>query len=209
MLTGYTKNDLGVIEQTDKNFSVAYDLSYVQSRYDTYGEQGRNMAHLRLGYIIGAMSRVPASVLDVGYGNGDFLRVCRELISDVNGNDISQYPLPEGCNFVADIHSRHFDVVCFFDSLEHFTNIDFVQNLDANYVVVSLPWCHYLNDEWFTNWKHRRPGEHFWHFNDSTLPAFMKSQGYECISLTSIEDLIRKPKDGLPNILSAVFKRAK
>lgn len=208
MLEGYKYNSLGVIEQVDKSLSVTYDVDYVTERYDAYGESVRNMSHLRLGYLAGAIGRLPRSVLDVGYGNGDFLRVCRNVVSDVNGTDISQYPLPDGCAFVADMFSRAFDVVCFFDSLEHFSDIDFLHKLDTNYIVVSLPWCHYLNDEWFKHWKHRRPGEHFWHFNASSLEAFMLSQGFRVVNISCIEDTIRKSGAALPNILSGVFQKA-
>ena len=57
------------------------------------------------------------------------------------------------------------------------------------------------------NWKHRRPDEHLWHFDEDSLYNFMKRMGYTFISSSNIEDTIRKNKEGETNILTAVFKK--
>ena len=51
--------------------------------------------------------------------------------------------------------------------------------------------------------------EHLYHFNDKSLKAFFKESGYECIYMSSFEDIIRfnKSVHPLPNILSCIFKR--
>ena len=160
MLENYKKDNFGAIHQI-KYDKFIYDLDYVRSRYDAYGELTRKMSHLRLGYITGVINRYPKTILDIGYGNGDFLKTCTNVMTECYGYDISNYPLPENCKFIDDIFSKEFDIITFFDSLEHCEDIDFISKLNCNYIVISLPWCHYFSDEWFKNWKHRRENEHF------------------------------------------------
>jgi hypothetical protein len=207
MLPNYIRDENNVIRQIEKQGFV-YDQSYVNMRYDSYGVQTEFMSHLRLGYIIGALGYVPEKILDVGYGNASFLKTCSSVIKNCYGHDISGYPLPNNITFVADIFKDSYDVVTFFDSLEHYDNPYFLKQLNTKYVCISLPWCHYVNDDWFDKWKHRRPNEHLWHFDDSSLKKFMESQGYECINTCNIEDTIRKSSTtDLPNILTGTFKK--
>jgi hypothetical protein len=208
MLKNYEILPNGVIKQKEiVNIKKEYDVKYVSERYNTYGEKGLQMSYLRLGYILGSIKNEISSILDVGYGNGDFLKVCSEKIKNRFGNDISNYPLPDGCQFVEDVLENEYDLICFFDSLEHFENIDFVSELKARYVCISLPWCHNKSDEWFQNWKHRREDEHLWHFNESSLVNFMAEMGYEKISISNVEDVIRKSSNEDENILTGIFKK--
>ena len=166
MLKNYEKLPNGVIKQKKIINSIQkYDTEYITSRYNSYGEKGLQMSYLRLGVLLGVIPNKINSILDVGYGNGDFLSICTDTISNCFGHDITNYGLPEKVTFVEDITSNFHDVICFFDSLEHFESISFVNNLRCNYIYISLPWCHYTTDNWFENWKHRRVDEHLWHFN--------------------------------------------
>jgi len=210
MLKNYKKLTSGVIKQeTIVDKIQDYDIKYVDDRYNSYGEKGMQMAFLRLGTLIGNIGKIPKSILDIGYGNGDFLTACKTIIPDCNGNDISNYPVPDGCEFIEDIHSKHFDVICFFDALEHFKSIDFVKNLNCDYIYISLPWCHYISDDWFKSWKHRRQDEHLWHFDNTSLVNFFNDNGYESMLITNIEDSIRTPAGSMQNILTGIFKKIK
>ena len=210
MLDNYEKLKNGIIKQKDIVDSLpSYNIEYVNERYNSYGEKGLQMAYLRLGVLLGALGKSPDSILDVGYGNGDFLKVCNGVISQCSGYDISNYPAPKHVELVEDIFSQYFDIICFFDSLEHFQSISFISRLRCKYIYISVPWCHYISDDWFFNWKHRRVDEHLWHFNDTSLNNFFDENGYERIYLSSVEDIIRKPIDDLPNILTSIFKRKK
>jgi len=172
-----------------------------------YGELPTYMGYLRLGNIIGSLRRVPTSILDVGYGDGSFLKVCSNIIPECYGYDISTYPIPEGCKQVKSFLDESYDVITFFDSLEHFEDIDFVRDLKCNAVCISVPHCHYKNDEWFKNWKHRRPNEHLWHFDKPSLKTFMHRMGYELVSYSNVEDTIRKNNKEESNILTCIFKK--
>lgn len=206
MIENYEILSNGIIKQIEVN-KIPYNVEYVETRYNTYNDKVINMSHLRLGYIIGSIGKIPNSILDVGYGNGGFLSVCKEIIPNCYGNDISDYKLISGCHFVSDIINHECEVITFFDSLEHFDDIYFVKDLKVQYLCISLPWCHNFSDEWFKNWKHLRPDEHLYHFDNVSLTTFMLEMGFELINFSNIEDIIRKPSDSNNNILTAIFKK--
>ena len=209
MIENYEVLENGLIKQKKILDKIPdYNYNYVNNSYNQYGEKGTQMAGLRLGYLIATLGYKPNSILDVGYGNGDFLKICKNTI-DTYGNDVSNYPLPEGVKFVENILEKHYDVICFFDVLEHFEKIDFVKDLKCDYIYISLPWCHYFSDKWFIEWKHRRPDEHLWHFNEKSIEKFFNEMGYDMVDYSNIEDTIRITNEEYPNILTCIFKKIK
>lgn len=211
VLDGYVKLKNGVIKQSKKiNGDFKYDTNYIKT-YEDFKELGKYMSYLRLGYITGHVDFKNKSILDIGYGNGDFLNIANDAGFKCYGCDVTEYPLKNDITIIKyeEIFNKYFDIVTFFDSLEHFDEIDFVKNLNCEYVVISLPNCHYFNDEWFFNWKHRKPDEHLYHFNKESLINFMNEMGYDNISISNFEDIIRKPIDENSNILSGIFKKRK
>lgn len=209
MLENYRKFENGVIKQINVE-PIKYDIKYVDERYNTYGELSNYMSYLRYGYMIGSIGYIPNTILDIGYGNGSFIETCTKTIKNCYGNDISNYKIPNGCKFIKfdDMFDVKFDVITFFDSLEHFENISFVKNLNTKYIIISIPNCHYFSDEWFRDWKHRRENEHIWHFNEKALIQFMKDNQYELINTSNIEDLIRiNNNKNYSNILTCTFKK--
>ena len=208
MIENYNVNQDGIVYQVNKN-PIDYGTEYIKNSYANYGELPTYMAYLRLGYIIGTLSRVPKSILDVGYGDGSFLKVCNNIIPKCYGYDVSSYPVPEGCEVVSSMTKNFYDVITFFDSLEHFEDIEFVKDLQCSVVCISVPHCHYNDDEWFENWKHRRPDEHLWHFKKESLVKFMNRMGYVLASYSNVEDTIRKnSQQKETNILTCVFKKS-
>lgn len=208
MIENYEVLPNGVIKQKKIYKELQnYNKEYIKSRYNTYGEKGPQMAGIRLGYLVTKLGFTPKSILDVGYGNGDFLKVCSFAIENCFGNDISGYEIPDGCYFVSDITKEHYDVISFFDVLEHFEDINFVKNLRCDYLLISVPWCHNFSDDWFVSWKHRRPDEHLWHFNEKSIENFFNEMGFDLIHFCNIEDLIRKNNKKYENILTCIFKK--
>ena len=207
-MENYKKNHHGILQQVEYSL-ISYDQNYVDVRYNNYGELTNYMSHLRLGFIIGSIGKVPNSILDVGYGNGSFLETCSSIIPNCSGYDVSGVKLSDRINIVSDIFTSHYDVITFFDSLEHCEDIYFLDKLDCDYLCISVPWCHNFDEEWFMNWKHRRPNEHLWHFNSESLKNFVESQGFTLINSTNIEDTIRKINQPHPNILTSMFKKQK
>jgi len=211
----YTRLPNGIIKQQDNKITMDYGKEYITGRYDTSfipKEILTKMAGLRLGYLLGSIKEDIGSILDVGYGGGDFLNICTERGLDSYGIDVPGVSLPKGAK--EGNLENYYDIVCFFDSLEHFPDIDFVRNLKCKYVCISVPWCHFcskkdLGEEWFSEWKHRRYGEHLWHFDDKSLENFLNECGFKVISKSNIEDTIRKNSDSLENILTIVGAKEK
>lgn len=207
MNKNYKKLSNGLIKQLEISKQKLYDISYIKERYDSYKISSVNMSYLRFGYLLGTIKTNIKTLLDVGYGNGDFLTVASQLIPKCYGYEINGYNIPKDCFFVEDIYKNKYDVVCFFDVLEHFYDIYEIKNLQTQYIYLSVPECHYFSDEWFMNWKHRRENEHLWHFNLNSLENFMLEIGYELVASSNIEDIIRKSVDSNSNILSCIFRK--
>jgi len=211
---GYVVDAHGVVHQEPPKITQRYDREYVETRYCSIPEGVRNMSFLRIGFIVGIV-RSFSTVLDIGYGNADFLALWQQWKSwniEPWGFDVSGFPLPEGCKQATEREAlrggRKWDVVTFFDSLEHFRDLDFLHEMQARHVVVTAPWCHYdrLGEEWFGQWKHRRPGEHIHHFNPVSLSLMMEAHGYEFMCNLTLEDGIRQPTNSHENTFTAVYK---
>jgi hypothetical protein len=208
MLENYKMNEDGVVFQVHvQPDAVVYDTKYVQERYDTYGEKNLEISALRLGHLVGSIGYIPGSILDVGYGNGAFLKQCKKIIPNCYGSDITGYPLPEGVKFVENWVKQPTHVITFFDVLEHLPDPYILKNVHANYIVISLPWFHNLSDDWFRDWKHRRLNEHLWFFNPASMTRFATSIDCEVIDITNIEDVVRSSGNHLENIMTVVLRK--
>lgn len=210
--TEYVIDNNGVIKQLyPERFN--YDAKYV-AIYDTPERMQKSQAlqRLRLGYCESHFDRPINSLIDIGYGNGAFLEYVKvtKTINALYGHDISGVEPPRG---VHEVNEKwifdHYDVVTFWDCLEHYPDISFVANIRANIIVISLPWCHAntFGVDWFTTWHHRKPNEHLNHFNNISLVKTMAMYGWRNISTCNMEDMVRVPKvKQNRNILTAAFR---
>jgi SAM-dependent methyltransferase len=98
-MDNYEAIDEGILKQKVVE-KIEYDYNY-SSDYNKHGERGNYLSYLRFGVLLGVLQRLPRNIVDVGYGNGSFLKVCKENIKDVYGCDISEYPVPDGCKKIA------------------------------------------------------------------------------------------------------------
>ena len=202
MLDGYTKLDNGVIFQSDLKCTMKYDDTYIQKSYKD--DAMLNIAYLRLGFLLGAGIE-KGSILDVGYGFGHFLKLCKKFGFDTYGIEVNDHDISDFASKGS--FDQYYDTITFFDSLEHFQSIDFVKDLKCKNLIISLPWCHYFSDEWFKNWKHRKYGEHLWHFSESSLINFLNEQGFKINVISNVEDSLRTPVDEHQNILTVVANK--
>lgn len=203
-MENYLKTEHGIIAQIVRKPKI-YNSNYFDY-YLKIKEQTIQISYLRLGFILGALKKAPCNILDIGYGIGSFLSTAKKIIPQCYGYDITTLNVPEGCTRVENIFKDKYELVCFFDSLEHMENINVIKNIKCDYMCISTPWCTYISDDWFKTWKHHKPDEHLWYFDDISLKKFMDSIGFDCIAINNLEDTIRVDKNS-PNILTGIFKR--
>ena len=191
----------GHIWETALEVTAKYDQKYVADRYDKYNTT-EVMSYLRLGLLKGFVTA--GRLLDVGYGNGSFVKLAKKGGFDAYGNDVhgADYDVRE-CALEGD---EVWDVVTFFDSMEHFPDLEVIRQLSkrAAYIVVSFPtrpndfpWSAYT-------WRHYRPGEHLHYFTVKSLTALLCKSP---LVTTDMEDTIRGrgPSTANCNITTVVF----
>jgi len=184
---------------------MKYDTNYIQY----YTKMDFRMSKLRFNLLSKYVQF--DSVCDFGYGDGAFLKYSKNQDKKCFGHDISDYPLPDGIEFVSDVKNVEVDVVTFFDSIEHIPSPDihqFLGSIKTKYVMISLPWMHErMGSEWFRTWKHRKENEHFHHFDSHGLITLVHKAGFTPIHICNHEDEIRKSVSYLPNILTIIAKK--
>lgn len=162
------------IFQTDLNVTASYNADYAH-QYDHLPV--KEMSALRWNFIQSHLNLPAGSrVLDVGYGNGAFLKHARSAGMDIYGIDLhtEDFGVP-----VVNLETKlHFDLICFFDSLEHFSDFQPLLNLRAGHVIVSIP----NTPAWLLSkprvWRHYKPGEHLHYFSRRSLDSFMHGWGF-------------------------------
>ena len=136
------------------------------------------LSELRWNYITKVIGRNPLSVLDFGYGNGDFLKYAKEQgVKELYGYDISPVDPPEGVFRIRDVGIGFWDCIMLFDSLEHTEDIGKTIKAFAphNFMIITVPWCRNYSgkpelakrftNEWFEHrYKNKKNDEHIWHF---------------------------------------------
>jgi SAM-dependent methyltransferase len=195
--------DHGAFRQRDLKPSVAYDRDYLAT-YQEIDGRVRRLAAKRLAVLEAFVAR-EGRLLDFGCGTGRFVEAARRAGWDAWGYDVAP---GEMC--YADPTQPIWDVLTCFDSLEHVPSPSvLIKQTGAKHVMISVPECHYPDrPEWFMRWKHRKPGEHLWHWNRVSLDGFMKRLGYAPLMHSPFEDDYRPRYDpALPNILTAIYRR--
>jgi hypothetical protein len=202
--TGYEFcEETGALKSISREITASYDHDYV-ARYENYPQAELSAIRAKL---VMKYAGDFATICDVGFGTGAFLAEISRAkpTATLHGFDVSPYPAPDFVNVDPDWQQKEWDVVTFFDSLEHFVDLP---KVNAKCVVVSVPWYHRrLGNKWFDSWKHRRPGEHLWHFSSYSLGRVFENQGIWQTYLGNPEDKIRKSDGPLQNILTMIFSR--
>jgi hypothetical protein len=163
----------GHVFQADLKVTVAYDASYAH-QYDK--RPVKEMSDLRWDFIQSCLGLSRGSrVLDVGYGNGAFLKRAEAAGMEIFGIDLhsEDFGIP-----VVDLGTKlFFDLVCFFDSLEHFPDFAPLLKLRTRSAIVSIPETPDFLLDHPGRWRHFKPGEHLHYFSRSSLDIFMRNWG--------------------------------
>ena len=160
--------------QTDLAVTVSYDADYAH-QYDS--RPVKEMSDLRWDFIQSSLNLKPGSrVLDVGYGNGAFLKRAQAAGMNIFGIDLhtEDFGIP-----VVDFETKlSFDLICFFDSMEHFPSFAPLRKLKSRNVIVSIPETPDFVMEAPRRWRHYKPGEHLHYFSHGSLDLFMSKWGF-------------------------------
>lgn len=208
----YEMDQFGCLVQVDAR-PFTYDHDYARG-YDRleYVRESEKLQALRLGFVLGAHGSRVVDLLDFGYGNGAFVKFLSQNTSiQLYGYDVTGVQV-DGMIKVKSPHIKAFDVVTFWDVLEHIKDLSFLRELKATTIVVSMPYCHFPvgvpDQSWFDHqYVHRKPDEHVRHFSRASLVHTMDDLGWGLVSFSDHEDVVRKSKHGRQNIIAAAFKR--
>jgi hypothetical protein len=149
---------------------MKYDLEYYENMLRQYSATAEQICKIRWEWISEAD---PKTVLDYGCGCGWF-RAWRPKGVEVHTYDIGGYPQ-------TGIELKMYDVVCFWDVLEHildFRNIEPILAL-SRYVAATIPLV--TDDIELYQSKHFKPSEHLHFYKKETLDALMKRYGFELV----------------------------
>lgn len=194
----------GALYSIDRTVTANYDYKYV-ANYENLPQEAMSQIRGRLAEHFAPSMK---TVCDIGFGTGAFLSELHRVNpkATYHGFDVSPYPAPSFIKIEPNWVEKEWSLLTFFDSLEHFPHLDFVDRLKAKTIIVSVPYYHpYFGEQWFQNWKHRKAGEHLWHFTPQTLSVVFAN--YRCVFVGSPEDRVRVGAFGWPNILTMVFQR--
>jgi Golgi nucleoside diphosphatase len=130
-------------------------------------------------------------ILDFGYGSGDFLRVMRKLGWNIFGYDVHSLNLGIKNLTQEEILNKDWNVVTFFDSLEHLENFDFIKKLSkkTDNFIISVPATPFDFPINKNPWKHYKPGEHLHYFSPESLQILFEN--FNLKKFVCLEDVIR------------------
>jgi hypothetical protein len=153
-------------------------------------------------------------LLDVGYGNGSFIRAAAAVGWAAVGNDVNptEYPGVRRVALPTDPlpPEERYRVITFFDSLEHFEDLAAPRAaaLSTDWLMISVPRA----PRSFPSrpWKHFRPGEHhhyWWNPRSFELIFTTPEVQARLVYAEHPEDHIRGTlPDGVPNIMTCVLR---
>lgn len=150
---------------------MEYGLEYFEKMLRLNSATAEKICKIRWDWISDAN---PKKVLDYGSGVGWF-RAFRPFGSDVHSFDIGNYP-QTGIRLII------YDVVCFFDVLEHIPDFSIVEPVIAlaKHIAVTVPMIDKPHGQLHLS-KHFKPGEHLHYFTEESLISLFGSYGFKVI----------------------------
>lgn len=200
----YEINICGVIHQTDSVRSASYGNGYGATKYRN--RHSKMINEWRVGYVCNTIAS--NTVFDYGCGFGEFVKTMNKTGKEVYGYDPYYPEFDLGLKEILGLKKSEY-CATFFDSLEHTEDpVGLLKFLNPSETIITLPCCPSKKiDEAFMNWKHRRHGEHLWHFNKESLVKTMRSINYEVRDISETESFFRKDNRYDPNIITGYFRR--
>lgn len=199
--------------QWDRRWGIGfYPITEPRAYDDAYFEEYERREHTPIGTIlnrarVGLCHRFmedgagPVTVLDVGVGNGAFLRwrshtlgfdICPKAVAMLQEKGLYLDPYRDSLDGIAG--------VTFFDSLEHIRHPhQLLERLTDQWVIVAMPI--FRDKDHVLRSKHFRPTEHYWYF---TFKGFVAAMTRMRFALHHVSDF--ETKAGREDILTFVFR---
>lgn len=180
-------------------------IEYGKKYLETYkGRPTLELSWVRLAFLY--IYKKDGRILDIGYGDGEFIRQGSRAGFTVLGYDAHMDEI--GVPVVKSLEPGVFDIVTMFDSFEHMPDLNEPFKVAPSLFVVTVPWLpEGVMDENIRTWRHYKPNEHLHYFTEKSLRAVFSRHGYGMETREPIEDLIRKNPQASPNTMTFVFRR--
>ena len=176
-----------------------YDLAY-KARQST----NQAMDWLRLGWLashISIQTLKTFNVVDIGSGNGSFVREAAKVFKRVVPYDLAGESISE-----QELLDTTWDLISMADVLEHYHNIDDLWNLRFKYAFISFPETPEGQD--LTNWRHYKPDEHVYMLNAASFALWVQRWECQVVAAGCPEDLLRtRWNPAKPNISTFLIRR--
>ena len=148
---------------------MKYDVEYHENLLRQYSETAKHINSIRWKWVEELKAN---TILDYGCGVGWFRAF------SPNGATIDTYDIMDVPQ--TGIRRIKYDLICFWDVLEHMPIEDTSTILDrTNYVAGTMP-VYRFNCK-LEEWKHYKPGEHLHHLSRGDLDVFMRDVGFKIV----------------------------
>lgn len=166
-----------------------YDESYHKRFVErAHTELGKQIYKARWDFINRHVGEQGLTLLDYGCGPGAFHE------SGPAGFDCFGYDINPHCGF-PELPEGRIDIATMWDSIEHiYEPLQVLVQLNAEYLFISTPNLESVNEP-VAQWRHYRPGEHLYYFDQYSLSELLGSIGYEILEFNFEEGALRDPSN--------------
>jgi hypothetical protein len=180
--------------------------------YNSAQSTTATMAGVRIGYLLAHVSYERLrmfSVLELGPGAGVFFDALRPMVREMRGLDIG--PSRYSTVTMSAARAQSFDMLCAFDVIEHFHDIDDLWKFDFKYGYLSFPCVPagaLVDRRLLGRWRHFKPDEHIYYLPTQPFVKWITAHDYEVVSEGCPEDCLRTRWSGDEiNIGTWIIKR--
>lgn len=191
------------IKQT-KHSDFKYTIDY-KARQSTNVQ----MSFLRMGWLSAHIPYEEMSqmnVVDIGSGNGAFIKNARSVFKRVRGYDLAGNSITK-----EELYETTWDLIVMSDVLEHFHDISDLFEMKWKYAMITFPETPEVDSfEDLMKWRHFKPNEHIYHLDLKGMEEWLANidSSVEVVGSGHFEDHIRKRwDDRVPNITTMLVKR--
>ena len=206
--SNYCYDQYGFLKQT-KFDSFKYTFDYCKKQSTNI-----EMSYLRLGWLSSFFSyekMQKMNVVDIGCGNGSFVKCCQGKFGKIVGYDVVGNTISK-----EELYGQKWDLIVLSDVLEHFDNIDDLLKINWKHAMISFPETPNVdNFEELKKWRHFKPNEHLYSLTLEKIQKWFNiyrcgtEDKFSILGTSNFEDLIRtrwnKEKTNISTILVERF----